>query len=58
MAWGCAVVLDKRIFSVSKKDPSEVWPLARFHVSLWTLVSKFFCNYSIGNIILSWKPSL
>ena len=38
-----------------RKNPSEVWPLAGFHVSLWASVSKAFCNYFLGNILLSWK---
>ena len=35
------------------KDPSEIWSFARFNVSLWASVSKLFCNYSLGKILLS-----
>lgn len=38
-----------------KRDPSDVWSLVRFHVSLWGLVMKVFRNYSIG-VILNVSP--
>lgn len=28
--------------------------LTRFHFSLWTLISKTFCDSFIGNILPSW----
>lgn len=34
------------------------WSLVRFHESLWASVSKLFCNYSLGNLLLSWNPFL
>lgn len=37
---------------------SEVWSSVRFHVSLWTSVSKTFSNYFLGNISLNWKHFL
>lgn len=40
------------VFCGTERDHSEVWPLIRFHVSLWTSISKTFCDYSIGNILL------
>ena len=27
-------------------------------MSIWASISKSFCNYSIGNILLSWSPFL
>ena len=30
-----------------------VWSLVRFHMCLWVSISKTFCNYSIGNILIS-----
>ena len=42
-----------RVFRCREKWHSEVWSLVRCYVSLWALVSKIFCNYSIGNILLS-----
>lgn len=41
------------MFCGVERDPGEVWSLARFHVSHWALVSKTFCNYALGNIILN-----
>ena len=45
-----------RVFRGRERNPNEVWSLARFHVSLWALVLKAFCNYSLSNILLSWNP--
>ena len=44
-----------KVFRGRERDPCEVWSLARFHVFLWVLILKIFCNYSIG-IFLSWNP--
>lgn len=30
-----------------ERSPSDVWPLPRFHVSLWALIMKLFCNYPL-----------
>ena len=49
---------DDMVFRGRERDPCEVWFLARFHVSLWALVTNTFCNYSLGNILLSWNPFL
>ena len=47
---------NERVFGGRERDPSEVWSLARYHVSLWALVSKTFCIYFLGNILHSWNP--
>lgn len=35
-----------------ERDPSEVWFLVRFHVSLWASVLKTLCNYSLAYYIV------
>ena len=46
-----------RIFIGVDRDLSEIRSFVCFHVSLWASVSKSFCNYSIGVILHSWRPS-
>ena len=38
------------------KGPLRGLVLTRFHVSMWVLIMKTFCNYLLGNILLSWNP--
>ena len=45
-----------RVFRGRDKEPCEFWSLVRFLMSLWDSVSKIFCNYLIGNILLRWSP--
>ena len=40
-----------------KGEHSEIWSFVRFLVSLWAFILKDFCNYSMGNILLSQSPS-
>lgn len=35
---------------VWKRDPRLIWSLVCFHISLCTLISTTFCDYSIGTI--------
>ena len=44
------------VFRGGERVPSEIWSLVGYHVSLWALNSKEFCNYSIGVILHSWVP--
>ena len=44
------------MFRGRDRDPCEVLSLVRFHLSLWTLIRKLFCNYSLSDILLSWNP--
>ena len=37
------------VFRGRERDPCEVWPLAKFHVSLWASALKLYCNYTLGN---------
>lgn len=46
---------NNRVFR-SLEDPCEIWSLVRFHVLVWASVFEAFCNYSLGNILLIWKP--
>ena len=45
------------LFRWPQRSNFEVWPFVRQHVSRWTLISKTFCNYSLGSILYSWSPS-
>ena len=60
--WDIQGEKNKRVFRGYEKDPYEVWFLARFHTSFSALLLKFlfflFFNYSLGNILLSWKHFL
>ena len=38
---------NNRVFRL-ESDPSNLWSLIRFHISLWASTSKTFCNYFIG----------
>ena len=51
--WGLWGERKNRVFRGVERDPREVWSLVRFHVSLWSSVSKTFCKYAVSNIILS-----
>ena len=44
------------MFRGKERGLTEIWYLVRFHVSLWASISKNFCNYSLGSILLSWSP--
>ena len=58
MWFGIFWVKGTRVFRDLEKDPSESWSLVRYHAYLWASVSKFFCNYSLRNILLSRKSFL
>lgn len=36
-----------RTFRGVERDSSDMWFLVRFYVSLWALVVRLFCNYSL-----------
>ena len=41
---------------LGQRERERVWSLVRFYGSLWALISKQFCNYTICQILLSWTP--
>lgn len=47
-----------RVFRGVERDPSEVWSLMRFQISLWASFFFFFCIYTLVYVVflLSWKP--
>lgn len=59
VCWGVCFFVESlaeknnRVFKGVEKDPDEIWPSVRFRVSLWASVPNIFCNYFLGNILLS-----
>ena len=49
-----ATIEEEQVFCGREKGHNEVCSLIRFHIYFWALISKTFCKYYIGNILLSW----
>jgi len=63
LSWGvlsCGIFAVKGImvFRGLERDPSDVWSLTRFHVSLSTSISKIFYICSTGTILQDRSPFL
>lgn len=58
LLWGIWGERNNRIFRVIEREAFVVWPLVRFNVFLWALMTKSFCNYFPGFILLDWSSFL
>lgn len=46
---------NSRTFRSWDTDPSETWSFVRYYFSLWAVILKTFCNYSIGILLHTWS---